>query len=118
YTYQFAVSVDDLTQKITHVIRGDDLLSSTGRQIQLAQMLGRAAPAEYCHHPLLLDPIGRKLGKRQQSARAAIPGGSRQDAETLLAASLRDAGLPIEIERITTKDLPEIMGEWLNAKRG
>ena len=45
WTYQFAVTVDDDVQGITLVIRGDDLLSSTGRQIQLARLLGRSTPA-------------------------------------------------------------------------
>ena len=41
WTYQFAVTVDDYAQKITDVIRGVDLLPSTGRQIRLARLLGR-----------------------------------------------------------------------------
>jgi glutamyl/glutaminyl-tRNA synthetase len=48
WTYQFAVTVDDFLQRITDVIRGEDLLLSTGRQIRLARLLGatcrRAAP--------------------------------------------------------------------------
>ena len=44
WSYQFAVTVDDQAQQITMVIRGDDLLASTGRQIQLARLLGRATP--------------------------------------------------------------------------
>ncbi len=44
WTYQFAVTVDDLRQGVTLVIRGADLLSSTGRQVLLAQMLGRTDP--------------------------------------------------------------------------
>jgi glutamyl-tRNA synthetase/glutamyl-Q tRNA(Asp) synthetase len=64
YTYQLAVVVDDLRQKIGVVIRGQDLVASTGRQIILARALGRATPALFAHHPLLTDPSGRKLGKR------------------------------------------------------
>src|SRR5215470_17372717 len=44
WTYQFAATVDDYVQHVTLVVRGDDLLSSTGRQIQLARLLGRAEP--------------------------------------------------------------------------
>ena len=43
WTYQFAATVDDYVQGVTHVIRGDDLLASTGRQMQLARLLGRAS---------------------------------------------------------------------------
>jgi glutamyl-Q tRNA(Asp) synthetase len=63
WTYQFAVTVDDCRQQITHVIRGADLLSSTGRQIRLARMLGRAAPPHFLHHPLVLKEKGEKLSK-------------------------------------------------------
>jgi glutamyl-Q tRNA(Asp) synthetase len=63
WTYQFAVTVDDLRQGVTLVIRGEDLLSSTGRQVLLAKMLGRADPPRFLHHPLILGPRGEKLSK-------------------------------------------------------
>ncbi len=63
WTYQFAVVVDDIEQGIDLVIRGEDLLASTGRQIRLARMLGRRSPPRFLHHPLLRQPDGRKLSK-------------------------------------------------------
>jgi glutamyl-Q tRNA(Asp) synthetase len=63
WTYQFAVTVDDCRQRITHVIRGADLLSSTGRQIRLARMLGRPEPPRFLHHPLIFKEKGEKLSK-------------------------------------------------------
>ena len=63
WTYQFAVTVDDVQQGITTVIRGADLLASTGRQIRLARLLGRATPAQYLHHPLIANATGEKLSK-------------------------------------------------------
>src|SRR5262249_40692226 len=63
WTYQFAVTVDDCRQSIDLVIRGQDLLSSTGRQIRLARMLGRITPPTFLHHPILLKPSGEKLSK-------------------------------------------------------
>ena len=57
WTYQFAATVDDLEQGVTLVIRGDDLLTSTGRQIQLARLLGRVEPPGFLHHPLIMKPI-------------------------------------------------------------
>jgi glutamyl-tRNA synthetase/glutamyl-Q tRNA(Asp) synthetase len=63
WTYQFAVTVDDLRQGVTLVIRGADLQSSTGRQVLLAQMLGRQTPAHFLHHPLIMGPHGEKLSK-------------------------------------------------------
>src|SRR5688572_14195100 len=63
WTYQFAVTVDDMSQGVNLVVRGEDLLSSTGRQIALARMLGRPAPPRFLHHPLILKPGGDKLSK-------------------------------------------------------
>lgn len=63
WTYQFAVVVDDLRHGVTTVIRGEDLLTSTGRQIRLARMLGAEHPPEFAHHPLILKPSGDKLSK-------------------------------------------------------
>ena len=63
WTYQFAATVDDLVQGITLVIRGDDLLASTGRQIQLARLLGRDEPPEFLHHPLIMKSPDQKLSK-------------------------------------------------------
>jgi glutamyl/glutaminyl-tRNA synthetase len=63
WTYQFAVVVDDLEQGVDLVIRGEDLLESTGRQLRLARMLGRHTPPRFLHHPLLRRADGRKLSK-------------------------------------------------------
>jgi glutamyl-tRNA synthetase/glutamyl-Q tRNA(Asp) synthetase len=63
WTYQFAVTVDDSRDAITLVIRGADLLSSTGRQLRLARMLGRTRPPVFLHHPLILKPSREKLSK-------------------------------------------------------
>jgi glutamyl-tRNA synthetase/glutamyl-Q tRNA(Asp) synthetase len=63
WTYQFAVTVDDLRQGVTLVIRGADLLASTGRQVLLAQLLGRSTPPSFLHHPLIVGPSGEKLSK-------------------------------------------------------
>lgn len=65
WTYQFAVTVDDMSQEISLVIRGEDLLASTGRQIRLARLLGRDRAPAYYHHPLVVGADGRKLSKRE-----------------------------------------------------
>ena len=63
WTYQFAAAVDDYAQGVTLVIRGDDLLASTGRQIQVARLLGRQEPAAFFHHPLVMKTPEQKLSK-------------------------------------------------------
>ncbi len=61
--YNLAVVVDDAAQGITHVVRGDDLLSSTPRQRLLQDLLGLPPPM-YAHLPLVLAPDGSRLAKR------------------------------------------------------
>ena len=63
WTYQFAATVDDHVQGVNLVIRGVDLLASTGRQIQLARLLGRAEPPAFLHHPLIMKSSEQKLSK-------------------------------------------------------
>jgi glutamyl-tRNA synthetase/glutamyl-Q tRNA(Asp) synthetase len=63
WTYQFAVVVDDWKQDVNLVVRGEDLLDSTGRQIQLARLLGRAEPPRFLHHRLLMKSASQKLSK-------------------------------------------------------
>jgi glutamyl-tRNA synthetase len=61
--YNFAVAVDDLDAGITHVVRGEDHLSNTPKQLLVFKALG-ASPPRYAHLPLLHGPDGRKLSKR------------------------------------------------------
>ncbi|MFQ5570634.1 MAG: tRNA glutamyl-Q(34) synthetase GluQRS [Rhodothermales bacterium] len=77
YAYQLAVVVDDLLMGINEVVRGEDLLASTARQIQLIDALGGSRPA-YAHVPLVVNAEGKKLSKRDQG---------------LTLRSLREAGL-------------------------
>jgi glutamyl-tRNA synthetase len=62
-TYHLASTVDDVDFEITHVIRGEDLLSSTPKHILLTEAMG-ANPATYAHLSLLMGPDGKKLSKR------------------------------------------------------
>ncbi|MBY0377550.1 MAG: glutamate--tRNA ligase [Gammaproteobacteria bacterium] len=66
-TYNFTVVVDDWDMKITHVIRGNDHLNNTPRQINLLRALG-ATPPQYGHLPMILDEHGKKLSKRTGAA--------------------------------------------------
>ena len=97
WTYQFAVAVDDMEQGVDLIVRGVDLLHSTGRQIQLARLLGRQAPAIFAHHPLVMKTPDRKLSKADQDVgirdlRAAgwTPEQVRGEAAARVAARLAD----------------------------
>jgi glutamyl-tRNA synthetase len=65
--YNFAVAIDDLDAGITHVVRGEDHLSNTPKQLLVLEALGAAAPT-YAHLPLLHGPDGKKLSKRHGAA--------------------------------------------------
>jgi glutamyl-tRNA synthetase len=65
--YNFAVAVDDLDAEITHVVRGEDHLSNTPKQLLVYEALGATAPA-FAHLPLLHGPDGKKLSKRHGAA--------------------------------------------------
>jgi glutamyl-tRNA synthetase len=64
WSYQLASAVDDWYMGITHVLRGEDLLSSTFRQLSILEGLGGRAPKHWCHVPLVCGESGAKLSKR------------------------------------------------------
>lgn len=67
YVFHFVNVVDDLEMRITHVIRGEDHLMNTPKHLQLIEALGGVAPA-YAHIPLIQNPNGSKMSKRDQGA--------------------------------------------------
>ena len=90
FAYQLAVVVDDALSGVTQVVRGEDLLASTPRQIYLQRLLGYPEPA-YCHLPLVTGPSGTKLSKRDHlvSYRRAAGGNGKNK---LLLAIMRFLG--------------------------
>jgi glutamyl-tRNA synthetase len=62
-TYNFTVVVDDLDMRITHVVRGDDHINNTPRQINIMRALGAETPV-FAHLPMILGPDGQRLSKR------------------------------------------------------
>jgi len=88
--YNLAVVVDDAEQGVREVVRGDDLLDSTPRQLLVGELLGLPAPA-YAHVPLVLGPDGRRLAKRHGAvtlADRAARGATAADALAWMAVSL------------------------------
>jgi glutamyl-Q tRNA(Asp) synthetase len=123
WTYQFVVAVDDLAQGVTLVIRGDDLRSSTGRQIQLAGLLGRAEPPRFLHHSLIMKSASQKLSKadRDSGIRELRAGG--WSAEGVIGHAAAAAGL-IDVEReVAAADVEHLapvvhVARLLNGARG
>jgi len=107
FTYQLAVVVDDAQQGITNIVRGEDLLSNTARQIHLQKVLGYHTP-QYRHLPLVLDEHGEKLSKQTLATQI-----NTQDEKHALA-ELRKAA-----QHLGLRDLPDgeniTIAEWLLA---
>jgi glutamyl/glutaminyl-tRNA synthetase len=91
WSYQFCVVIDDMLQGVNLIVRGQDLVSSTGRQLLLSRILGRTSPFLTAHHPLLLDANGRKLSKRDGSESVR----TMREAGMTPAGILSAAGSPI-----------------------
>lgn len=101
FAYQLATVVDDAVQGITDIVRGVDLLDSTGRQIYLQQALGFATP-RYLHLPLAANAAGEKLSKQTRA-----PAVTTARAAVLLADALRFLGqaVPADVESGTVDEV-------------
>jgi len=102
--YNLAVVVDDAAQGVEEVVRGDDLLLSTPRQVHLAGLLGLPAPA-YAHVPLVLGPDGQRLAKRHGAVTLAEQAAAGHDARAVLGQLAGSLGLAAPGERLTATDL-------------
>lgn len=105
WTYQFAVTVDDLESRVDLIIRGADILESTGRQLRLGRLLGRTAPPLLLHHDLVIGADGRKLSKRDGSRGIRELRRRGRSPQQVLGLAARAAGLlprarPLEVEEI------------------
>ncbi len=90
-SYQLAVVVDDLAMGITQVVRGDDLIPSTPRQILLDRALSGAG-RQYGHVPLVVGPDGRRLAKRDGSIKLATLREAGADPRLLVGWIARSCG--------------------------
>jgi glutamyl-Q tRNA(Asp) synthetase len=104
WAYQLAVVVDDAAQGITHIVRGQDLVDNTARQILLQRALGYPTP-QYLHTPLVLAADGQKLSKQN----GATPLDLSQPLEALHAAAAC-LGLPSATGGIT-----QVLQDWTQA---
>jgi glutamyl-tRNA synthetase len=102
--YQLAVVVDDAAAGVTEVTRGDDLLTSTPRQLLLYRALGLPAP-EFVHVPMVVGEDGRRLAKRHGDTRLAALRDAGVPAERLIGLLAWSCGWIDQPEPITAKEL-------------
>lgn len=102
--YQLAVVVDDAAMKVTEVVRADDLLSSTPRQLLLYRALGLEAPT-FRHVPLVVGPDGLRLAKRHGDTRIATCRDRGVPAERLVGQLAYWSGLVDECVECMPRDL-------------
>lgn len=102
--YQLAVVVDDAAQRITEVVRGDDLVPSTPRQLLLYWVLNLAAPS-FIHVPLVVGPDGRRLAKRHGDTRLSSLRAAGVRAEALLGLLAWSCGWLPKPREITAREL-------------
>jgi glutamyl-tRNA synthetase len=93
-SYNLAVVVDDADQGVTQVVRGDDLLSSTPRQVHLQRLLGLPTP-EYWHVGLVLGPTGERLAKRDGAVTLTDLAAAGTDTARVRSALARSLGLTV-----------------------
>jgi glutamyl-tRNA synthetase len=102
--YQLAVVVDDADQRITEVIRGDDLVPSTPRQLLLYQALGLQPPT-FTHVPLVVGHDGRRLAKRHGDTRLATLREAGVRPEALLGLLAHSCGWIERVKPISAREL-------------
>ncbi len=130
--YNFAVAVDDLDARITHVVRGEDHISNTPKQLLVLEALGAPAPL-YAHLPLLHGPDGKKLSKRHGAASVqelreagylpaavrnylSLLGWGAADDQTILSTDELVAQFAIENVQRSAARFDEQKLRWLNGR--
>ena len=105
FSYQLAVVVDDAAMGVTQVLRGDDLVTSTPRQILLHRALG-SEPPRFGHVPLAVGPDGRRLAQRDGSIKLATLRAAGVDPRRLVGRIARACGW-------SDRDEPSAPGDWV-----
>ncbi|RYY66327.1 MAG: tRNA glutamyl-Q(34) synthetase GluQRS, partial [Comamonadaceae bacterium] len=109
WAYQLAVVVDDATQGISDIVRGEDLADNTARQILLQRALGLPTPS-YLHTPLVRAADGQKLSK--QTGAEALDTGTPEAALAALRAAAQVLGLPAQHGASITDALAAWVAAW------
>ncbi len=106
-SYQLAVLVDDARQGVNEVVRGDDLLPSTARQLLLARALGLGWSPRFTHLPLVLGEDGKRLAKRHGDTRLSHYRDAGVRAERVIGLLARWCGVADGPEEISAEEFAE-----------
>ena len=106
HVYQLACVVDDIDMGVTHVLRGEDLVSSTSRQILIHQWLGQEVPC-FAHTPLRRDEQGQRLAKRRDSPSVHDLRLAGQEASAIIGILAHDLGILPEATSCRPSELLE-----------
>jgi glutamyl-tRNA synthetase len=102
--YQLAVVVDDAAQLVTEVVRGDDLIPSTPRQLLLYEALGLAAPS-FAHVPLVLGEDGKRLAKRNNDTHLSALRAAGVTPEAVVGLLAWSCGWLPEVREVRAEEL-------------
>jgi glutamyl/glutaminyl-tRNA synthetase len=108
WTYPFCVVVDDARQGIDLVVRGEDLLPATARQIRLGRLLGRGEPPAFLHHPLIRKAGGAKLSKADGDTSVRDLRAAGMSAAELIGRAAAAVGLLAEPRELSAVDAAEL----------
>jgi glutamyl/glutaminyl-tRNA synthetase len=108
WTYQCVAAIDDAVQGVTLVVRGQDLLPSTGRQIRLARLVGRRDQAVFVHHPLIMKSATQKLSKSDGDSGIRDLRSAGWSASQVLGRAAALAGLLPEPDAVAGEELQKL----------
>ncbi|MGL1900945.1 MAG: glutamate--tRNA ligase family protein [Fibrobacterales bacterium] len=113
WTYNFTVAIDDMIQGVNLIVRGEDILHATSRQILLAKELGRENPAYFMHHPLVTSHDGQKLSKRFLSRSLKERRESGESKEKLIGEAAAAIGLLDKPQNISLDAIPDLVRRYV-----
>jgi len=112
WTYQFANVVDDINDGVNLIIRGEDIMSSTGRQIKLMKYLGAPINPVFCHHPLIMENDQKeKLSKRIHSESVSDFMSQGEKSESILGRAAYAVGLIDQYRPLVQSELPKLFSK-------
>lgn len=109
WSYHFANVIDDHDQKINLIIRGEDILPSTGRHIYLRQLLKLSPIDNYAHHSLVFQKDGVKISKRQKAVSITQYREQGYSSEWVLAEAARQIGLPFAEDELSLSEFLKML---------